>query len=52
MYTLRATARLRRSDGTLSDLRRTVGALVKFYFPGDRSGRPPGFDVVRWYDRA
>ena len=30
MYTLRATARLRQPDGKLSDLRRTVGALVKF----------------------
>ncbi len=51
MYTLRATARLRQPDGKLSDLRRTVGALVKFYFAGDGSGRPPGFDIVRWYDR-
>jgi general secretion pathway protein K len=52
MYTLRATARLRQPDGRLSDLRRTVGALVKIYFPGDQSGKPQGFDVLRWYDRT
>jgi general secretion pathway protein K len=52
MYTLRVTARLRQADGKLSDLRRTMEALVKFYFVGNAAGRPPGFDVVRWYDRA
>jgi general secretion pathway protein K len=51
MFTLRASARLRQPDGKLSDLRRTVGALVKIYFPGDPSGKQPGFDVVRWFDR-
>jgi len=50
MYTLRATARLRQPDGKLSDMRRTVAALVKFYFPGDTSGN--GFQVLRWYDRT
>jgi general secretion pathway protein K len=50
MFTLRATARLRRPDGKLSDLRRTVGALVKFYSPADPLGRS-GYDVVRWFDR-
>jgi general secretion pathway protein K len=48
MYTLRATARLRQADGKLSDLRRTVEALVKFNFTGGVAG----FDVLRWYDRA
>ena len=44
MYTLRATARLRLADGTLSDLTRSAGALV---MTGGRSdGR-----VVRWHDR-
>lgn len=43
MFTLRATARMRQPDGKLSDLRRTVGALVKL--------RPAGFEIVRWYDR-
>ncbi len=47
MYTLRATARLRQPDGKLSDLRRTVGALVKFNIPGT-----VGFQVLRWYDRT
>jgi general secretion pathway protein K len=52
MYTLRATARLKQPDGKLSDLRRTVSALVKFYFAGDPSGKPPGFEVVRWFQRG
>jgi general secretion pathway protein K len=52
MFTLRATARLRQPDGKLSDLRRTVGALVKFWFPGNVLNRPVGFEVVRWYERA
>ena len=52
MYTLRATARLRQPDGKLSDLRRTVGALVKFYFAGNTEEKPIGFEVMRWFDRA
>jgi general secretion pathway protein K len=48
VFTLRATARLRLSNGQLSDLRRTVGALIKLM--------PPGFDapyhVLRWYENA
>lgn len=44
MYTLRATARLRGADGKLSDLRRTVAALVK-----QLAGK---YEVVRWYDRG
>jgi general secretion pathway protein K len=52
MFTLRATARLRQPDGKLSDLRRTVGALVKFYFPGNAKNIPAGFEVVRWFDRV
>jgi general secretion pathway protein K len=51
MYTLRATARMRQPDGKLSDLRRTVAALVKFNDPGNKRGRP-AIEVVRWYDRA
>ncbi len=51
MFTLRASARLRQPDGKLSDLRRTVGALVKFYFPGNTQEKPVGFEVVRWFDR-
>jgi general secretion pathway protein K len=52
MFTLRATARMRQPDGKLSDLRRTVGALVKFYFPNNTEKKPTGFEVVRWYDRV
>jgi general secretion pathway protein K len=51
MFTLRATARMRQPDGKLSDLRRTVGALVKFYLPNNTEKKPAGFEVVRWYDR-
>jgi len=52
IFTLRATARIRQADGKLSDLRRTVGALVKFNFPGNTQRQPPGFTVLRWFDRA
>lgn len=52
MFTLRATARLRLADGKLSDLRRTVAALVKIYFPGNSQEKPVGFEIVRWFDRA
>ena len=51
MFTLRATARIRQPGGKLSDLRRTVGALVKFYLPNNTEKKPIGFEVVRWYDR-
>jgi type II secretory pathway component PulK len=52
MFTLRATARLRQPGGKLSDLRRTVGALVKFYFAANKQNKPVGFEVVRWFDRT
>ncbi len=52
MYTLRATARLRQPDGKLSDLRRTVAALVKINLPGNAEKRPAGFEIIRWYDRS
>ena len=51
MYTLRATARMKGPDGKLSDLRRTVAALVKFNFTSAGS-MAIGFDVLRWFDRA
>lgn len=48
IYTVRATARLRLSNGQLSDLRRSVAALVKLM--------PAGYDapyhILRWYDTA
>jgi general secretion pathway protein K len=46
--TLRATAQLRMPDGKLSDVRRTVSALVKFLPP---EWNPP-FHIMRWYDNA
>jgi general secretion pathway protein K len=47
MFTLRATARIKQPDGKLSDLRRTVSALVKF--PRNAT---TGFQVLRWFDRG
>jgi general secretion pathway protein K len=52
MFTLRATARVKQPDGKLSDLRRTIGALVKFNFAGNSAGKPIGFEIVRWFDRT
>ena len=51
MFTLRATARLKQPDGKLSDLRRTVAALVQLNFPGNTKNRPPGYQIVRWFER-
>lgn len=56
MYTLRATARVRKADGKLSEMRRTTAALVKVTWPGPpdpNTGRTPvpGVQFLRWYDR-
>jgi len=51
IYTLRATARLKRPDGTLSDMRRTLAALVQINLPGNSRKVSPGFQVLRWFDR-
>jgi general secretion pathway protein K len=48
MFTLRATARLRLQDGKLSDLRRSVAALVKIMPAGSESS----YNILRWYDNA
>jgi general secretion pathway protein K len=48
IFTLRATARVRRQDGQLSDMRRSVAATVKFLGYGFR----PPYHVLRWYDYA
>lgn len=48
IVTLRATAQLRLSNGQLSDLRRTVSALVKMVGPDFN----PPFHIMRWYDNA
>jgi general secretion pathway protein K len=46
ILTVRATARVRLPNGQLSDMRRTVGAVVKYM--------PPKYDspihILRWYD--
>ncbi len=52
MFTLRATARLKQADGSLSDLRRTIAALVQFNFPGNSRKLPNGYQILRWYDRT
>ena len=46
IFTLHATARLRLSNGQLSDLARSVAATVKFLQPGYE----PRLHVLRWYD--
>jgi len=46
--TMKATARLRLPDGTLSDMRRTVAAQMRFQQPGSKLA----IDVLRWYDTA
>jgi general secretion pathway protein K len=46
IVTFRSTARLRLSNGELSDLRRTVGAQVKYVPFGSESP----YYVLRWYD--
>lgn len=48
IYTLRATARLRRPDGLLSDLRRTVAMTVQL----QSQTSPEGFRVLAWQDNA
>jgi len=48
IVTLRATARLRRENGQLSDVRRSVSALVKFLGP---EWDVP-FHIMRWYDNV
>ena len=48
MFTIRATARPRSASGVLSDLKRSVTALIKFAPP--ETGQL--FNIVRWYDRG
>ncbi|MDP2996031.1 MAG: type II secretion system protein GspK [Bryobacterales bacterium] len=48
LFTLRSTAGLRLSNGQLSDLRRTVAAMVKIFDPGT----DPPVAILRWYDNA
>jgi len=48
IYTLRATARMRRPDGVLSDLRRTVAMTVQI----DSKSSPDLYRVLAWQDQA
>ena len=48
IVTLRATARARLGDGRLSEVSRTVSALVKFL----PAGAEPPFHVLRWREEA
>jgi len=48
IYTMRATARLRLPDGSLSDVSRTVSAQVKFRLPDVL----PAYHILRWDDQA
>jgi general secretion pathway protein K len=48
MFTIRATARPRSAGGVLTDMRRTVAALIKLSPPDSNAL----FHVVRWYDRG
>ena len=48
IYTFRSTARLRLPNGQFSDMRRTVGAQVKY--PVQPAESP--YQVLRWYDTA
>jgi general secretion pathway protein K len=50
IFTLRSTARHRLDDGTLSDVRRSVSALVKF--PGPEQMLDEPFLILRWNDTA
>jgi general secretion pathway protein K len=48
ILTIRATAQVRLANGQLSDMKRTVAALVK-YMPG---GYSTPIHILRWYDAA
>jgi hypothetical protein len=49
IFTLRATAQCRQADGTLSDARRSVAALIKLL---DRSKFKEPYHILRWYDNV
>jgi general secretion pathway protein K len=50
IVTIRATAQLRLPNGQLSDVHRTVSAMVKLLGP-EVNANPP-FHIMRWYDNA
>jgi general secretion pathway protein K len=47
IFTFRATGQLRLPDGNMSDLTRSVSALLKFH---QRPVNAPPIEVLRWYD--
>ena len=47
IFTFRATAQLRLPDGRMSDLTRSVSALMKFH---QKPVNAPPIEVLRWYD--
>ena len=49
IYTLRASARLRRPDGSYSEVVRTAAATIKLFDPQKSF---PTMQVLRWYDNA
>ena len=49
IYTLRASARLRRSDGSYSEVVRTAAATIKLFDPQTSLQT---MQVLRWYDNA
>jgi hypothetical protein len=49
IYTLRASARLRRPDGSYSEVVRTAAATIKLFDP-QKSPQP--MHILRWYDNA
>jgi hypothetical protein len=48
IFTIRGTARINLPNGGLSEVRRTVAAVVK-YMPDDS---PVPYHILRWYDHA
>jgi general secretion pathway protein K len=48
IFSIRATARPRSGGGVLTDMKRSVAALVKFNPPDGSSA----FHILRWYDRG
>jgi general secretion pathway protein K len=52
IMTLRATARLKLPNGQLSEVRRSVAAMVKFIPPQFGYGPNETFQILRWYDNA
>jgi hypothetical protein len=49
IYTLRASARLRRPDGSYSEVVRTAAATIKLFDP-QKSAQ--ALHILRWYDNA